>query len=121
METKNITVRKGDETLFHLIKNGASLPTKEQEHEIIAHVQQGDQDAEEELKQVYTRFVASTARQYLDKGLNTDELLKAGFKGLVNAGHKYEDSLGVKFLPYAICWIRQSIQEALKECVSEQK
>lgn len=117
---KKITVRKGDETLFLLIKNAAPLPTKEQERDIIARVQHGSLEAEEELIEAYTRFVASTARQYLDKGLNTDELLKAGKKGLMTAGHKYDESQGFKFVSYAVCWIRQSILDALKECGSEQ-
>ena len=77
-------------------------------------LQQGGKEREtaiERLTQVNQRLVAAIAKQYANHNLSIDELIKAGREGLVVAAEKFDESRGFKFIPYAICWIRQSIEK----------
>ena len=105
--------------IFPQVKD-VTLPTTEEQMDMIARIQQGCKEAEEELKRANIRFVASLAKQYLDMGINDDELLSAGMEGLVVAGHRYDASRGYKFVTYAIWWVRQAILNALQDSGNEE-
>ena len=59
-------------------------------------------------------FVLSIARQYQNKGLLLEELLKAGRAGLEKAALKFDASRGFKFIAYAVWWIRREILIAIE-------
>lgn len=63
------------------------------------------------------RFVISVARRYQGRGLSLLELINEGNLGLFKAAERFDDTRQVKFISYAVWWIRQSIQKALFEHV----
>lgn len=89
--------------------------TPEEEIKLSKRIQQGDKKAEEELIKANLRFVVSVAKQYQNKGLDLVDLIQEGNFGLILAAQKYNASKGVKFISYAIWWIRQSIIKAISD------
>ena len=87
----------------------------EEEIELAKAVQQKGADCDEMKKLVKynERFVVSVARQYQNRGLSLEELIKAGREGLAKAALKYDASRGFKFIAYAVWWIRRDILAAI--------
>lgn len=55
------------------------------------------------------------AKEYQGKGLSLSELINEGNYGLVIAARKFDPEKNVKFISYAVWWIRQSIMKAILE------
>lgn len=85
------------------------LLTAEQEANLVLQIREGNMDALSELLEGNIRFVISVAKNYRDNGVKIPELVAAGTKGLVQAAQSFDESQGVRFLAYAIWWIRQGI------------
>ena len=87
----------------------------EEEIELSKAIQQKGADCDEMKKLVKynERFVLSVARQYQNRGLSLEELLKAGRAGLEKAALKFDASRGFKFIAYAVWWIRRDILAAI--------
>ena len=85
----------------------------EQEATLVRQIREGNLDALAGLLEGNIRFVVSVAKNYQGKGLETQELIAEGTKGLVRAAQSFDESQGVRFLAYAIWWIRQSIIEGI--------
>jgi len=61
------------------------------------------------------RFVVSVAKQYQNSGLELMDLINEGNVGLLKASQLFDPSKNVRFISFAVWWIRQAIMEALKE------
>lgn len=91
--------------------------TPDEEKDLVHRVKRGDQTALNPLILGNLRFVVSIARRYQGKGLSLLELINEGNLGLYKAAKRYDPGRDVKFISYAVWWIRQSIQKALFEQV----
>lgn len=107
----------GEKLEKYLIEIGkAPLLSVEEEIELAKAIQQKGVDCDEMKKLVKCneRFVLSVARQYQNRGLSIEELIKAGRAGLEKAALKFDASRGFKFIAYAVWWIRREILIAIE-------
>ena len=89
------------------------LLTAQQEVAIARRVRAGDAEAMEELVKRNLRFVISVAKKYQNRGLPLIDLIGEGNVGLLTAARKFDPDQGVKFISYAVWWIRQAILSSL--------
>lgn len=89
------------------------LITPDREKELGARAQKGDQEAIQELARANLRFVISVAKKYQNRGVSLTDLIQEGNVGLVTAARKFDPEQGVKFISYAVWWIRQAILASL--------
>lgn len=85
----------------------------EEEKRVARRVQHGDGAAFRKLIRSNLRFVVSVAKRYQNRGLSFEDLVQEGNVGLVTAARKFDPERGVKFISYAVWWIRQAILSAL--------
>ena len=89
------------------------LLTAQQEVAIARRVRAGDEEAMAELVKRNLRFVISVAKKYQNRGMPLTDLIGEGNVGLLTAARKFDPDQGVKFISYAVWWIRQAILAAL--------
>ena len=89
------------------------LITPEKEKELGARARLGDESAVQELARANLRFVISVAKKYQNRGVSLTDLIQEGNVGLVTAARKFDPDQGVKFISYAVWWIRQAILASL--------
>ena len=87
----------------------------EEERRLARRAQQGDQTAAERLVTANLRFVISYVKKYQGHGLDLSELVAIGNEGLLKAVKKFDPDQGVKFISYAVWWVRQAVLKALAE------
>jgi RNA polymerase primary sigma factor len=100
-----------DQYLFEVSKT--PLLTPAEETAIARLVRAGDAQAMQELIRRNLRFVISVAKKYQNRGMGLSDLIGEGNLGLLTAARKFDPDQGVKFISYAVWWIRQSILAAL--------
>jgi RNA polymerase primary sigma factor len=91
------------------------LITREQEVELAKLIRESDQEALDTLVRSNLRFVVSVAKKYQNQGVSLSDLINEGNLGLIRAAHKFDETKGIKFISYAVWWIRQAILQALAE------
>lgn len=112
--TQSITNR--DTQSFNLyLKDVANKPLIDAESEVTLakKIKSGDNNAATKLIEANLRFVISIAKQFQGRGLDLEDLVSEGNIGLIRAAHKFDETRGMKFITYAVWWIRQSILESL--------
>jgi RNA polymerase primary sigma factor len=91
------------------------LISREEEADLARRIRTGDQDALDKLVRSNLRFVVSVAKKYQNQGVSLSDLINEGNLGLIRAAHKFDETKGIKFISYAVWWIRQAILQALAE------
>ena len=110
----SITNRKDDSIENYLNSiNKIKMITPDEEAELARKIHLGDQDALHKLVSANLRFVVSVAKQYQNRGLSLADMICEGNIGLMNAARKFDETLGYKFISFAVFDIRQSIQNAI--------
>lgn len=87
----------------------------EQEKELGVRIQNGDREALQTMVESNLRFVVSFSKKYRGWGLSFQDLINEGNIGLMEAAKRFDPDRGVKFITYAVWWIRQAIIHALSE------
>ena len=98
-----------------------SLLSDEEERRLSARIKAGDDRALQKLVEANLRFVVAIARQYQGKGLAMEDLVSEGNIGLMKAAKKFDGERGLRFVNYAVVFVRQHIERALKMESSEQR
>ncbi len=99
---------------FDEIKQYTPL-SREDEIETMALAKEGNKAAYNKIISHNLKFVVSVAKSYQNKGLPLEELVSEGNMGLLKAFARFDTSRSVKFITYAVWWIRQSIVTALHD------
>jgi RNA polymerase primary sigma factor len=87
--------------------------TREKEQELARRIQKGDEDAVRELVEANLGFVIVVAKSYMHCGTPFEDLLNEGNIGLIEAAHRFDPDRGLRFITYAVWWIRRSILQAI--------
>ena len=89
------------------------LLSAEEEAALGLKARAGDEAAIGELATRNLRFVVSVAKKYQHRGVALGDLIGEGNVGLLTAARRFDPALGVRFISYAVWWIRQSIHAAI--------
>jgi RNA polymerase primary sigma factor len=105
-----------DDDALHAYLQGLSrLPrlTQEEERDLGRRVQGGDQEALRRLVEGNLRFVVSYAKRFRGIGVPFLDLIHEGNLGLMEAARRFDPERNVKFITYAVWWVRQAIMHAV--------
>lgn len=91
------------------------LISREDEVDLAQRIRLGEQEALDKLVRSNLRFVVSVAKKYQNQGVSLSDLINEGNLGLIRAARKFDETKGIKFISYAVWWIRQAILQALAE------
>lgn len=86
-----------------------------EEAELCQRIIDGNEKVRTRLVEGNLRFVVSVAKQYQGSGLELMDLINEGNVGLVKASQLFDPEKGIRFISFAVWWIRQAIMESLKE------
>ncbi|MBI5374930.1 MAG: RNA polymerase sigma factor RpoD/SigA [Candidatus Schekmanbacteria bacterium] len=104
-----------DSLMSYLNKIGKiSLLKREEEIDLACKVKEGEK-AFKLLVESNLRFVVNIASKFKGCGLSFSDLINEGNIGLMQAARKFDPDRGVKFVSYAVWWIKQSIIQALAD------
>lgn len=88
--------------------------TKAKERRLLKKCKKGNLKAKNEILEANLRFVFDIAKHYTGRGVPISELISDGNIGLLRAIEKFDESKDVKFISYAVWWIRQAMLESIK-------
>ena len=101
-------------TYFNDIQNIRRL-TKREEQILSEKIQKGDEQALNKLVYHNLRFVVNIAKNYRNSNIPFADIISEGNLGLIRAAHKFDSTKGVKFISYAVWWIKNSINECIEK------
>lgn len=91
------------------------IENPKEEIRLAKRARKGDQAAVDRLVTANLRFVISYVKRFQGHGLDLSELVAIGNEGLLKAVRKFDPAHGVKFISYAVWWVRQCVLKALAE------
>lgn len=92
-----------------------ALLTRKEENELLKRVKEGDPRAMQRMVCSNLKFVINVAFMYKNQGFSLPELINEGNIGLIEAAKRFDINRNLKFISYAVWWIRQSITRAIAE------
>lgn len=112
--------RREDEasTLSAYLREIAKLPrlTPQEERELALRIQlDRDETALTQLVESNLRFVVSYAKRYRGLGVAFLDLIHEGNLGLIEAAKRFDPSRNVKFITYAVWWVREAMMHVLSD------
>lgn len=100
---------------------GIKVMTPEREKELANRII-STETTQEERDEIYQemlegnlRFVITVAKQYQNQGLDMSDLIAEGNLGLMKAIKNFDWTKKLRFISYAVWWIKQSILQSLNE------
>jgi RNA polymerase primary sigma factor len=97
------------------IKDLPMITDIQEERALARKAREGDDIAIERLVTANLRFVIAFVKRYQGHGLELGDLVAIGNEGLLRAVRKFDPDRGVKFISYAVWWVRQAVLKALAE------
>ncbi len=113
----NTATRTERDIYFQYLSEISKYPllTKEQETLLLKKIRQGSREAMEMLVKSNLRFVVNIANLYKGQGIDVGELISEGNMGLMEAARRFDPNQKIKFISYAVWWVRQNITRAIAE------
>ena len=109
-------VKINDPVRMYLKEIGrVNLLSADEEVALALRIEQGDEEAKQELAEANLRLVVSIAKRYVGRGMQFLDLIQEGNMGLMKAVEKFDYQRGFKFSTYATWWIRQAITRAIAD------
>ena len=96
------------------LKNKKPL-TRAKEKRLLRLSKRGDMKARNEILEANLKFVFDVAKRYSGRGVPMGDLISEGNLGLIKAIEKFDESNDVKFISYAVWWIRHSMLDAIQK------
>jgi len=90
------------------------LLTPAEEVTLAKRIEAGDLSAKNRMVESNLRLVVAVARPYAHRGVPLLDLIQEGTLGLIRAAERFDWRRGTKFSTYAIWWIRQAIDRAVR-------
>ncbi|NLO23432.1 MAG: RNA polymerase sigma factor RpoD/SigA [Fibrobacter sp.] len=109
--------RNSTDIYFQYLKDISKYPllTREQEKILLEKTAKGDRNALDLLVKSNLKFVVNVANMYKGQGLDVNELINEGNMGLIEAAKRFDPKQKIKFISYAVWWVRQNITRAISE------
>lgn len=86
------------------------LLSADEEKELAALVQQGDEKARQQMIESNLRLVIAVAKRYNTRDIALPDLIAEGNLGLMQAVEKFDPEMNYRFSTYAVWWIRYAIE-----------
>lgn len=94
---------------------GHPILSRDDEVRLAREIRQGDPQALNRLVAANLRFVVTVAKRYRNHGVAFADLVNEGNLGLMRAARRFDETKGVRFISYAVWWIRQAMMQAIAE------
>ena len=126
MKDKNLSIPINQEEIATYLKDIRKIKvmTPERERELAQRMMSDNltltekRQIEQELLTGNLRFVITVAKQYQNQGLELSDLIAEGNLGLMKAIQNFDWTKKLRFISYAVWWIKQSILQSLNENAS---
>ena len=111
------STRFDEDSISLYLKEISNYPllTPYEEVDLAKKYKAGNKNAIEKMVLCNLRFVVSIAKKYQNLGVSLSDLINEGNIGLIRAAHKFDETKGVRFITYAVWWIKQAIIQYLSE------
>jgi len=123
MKEKNTGAPINQEEIYHYLKDIRKIKvmTPDREKQLALIMKSEDvslsekKKIEEELLEGNLRFVITVAKQYQNQGLDLSDLIAEGNFGLMKAIKNFDWNKDLRFISYAVWWVKQSIIQSLND------
>lgn len=100
---------------FQELEKLSSPLSRQEEQQLAKRIQSGDSSAVNELVLHNLKFVVLLANKFIGMGVNIDDLIQEGNRGLIEAAKRFSPDKDSKFITYAQFWIRKYLNESIVE------